>query len=226
MRLTGCSVALALALTLACATPGPRRVEPLRIAELAGRGDPARRASLQLVLDGLEADAAGARERGRGLYERALQVDATNPYAYLALARHESEWGHPRAALGLLTQARTRLDAEQARSPRVAVHLDGLAGAGTRFRRAYSTVPSCIPARRCLLTGQFPATHGMPGMVGGVPLTAPSWGNMLSESREYLVEAPWMMLVPAGAIVLAVVALNLVGDGIAALSRRRARDLA
>ena len=55
----------------------------------------------------------------------------------------------------------------------------------------------------------------------GVPLSAPSWGNMLSESREYLVEAPWMMLVPAGAIVFAVVALNLVGDGLAAASRSR-----
>lgn len=58
----------------------------------------------------------------------------------------------------------------------------------------------------------------------GVPLTAPSWGNMLSESREYLVNAPHMMLVPAGAIVLAVVALNLIGDGIALRSRKRARD--
>ena len=32
-----------------------------------------------------------------------------------------------------------------------------------------------------------------------------------------------MMLVPAGAIVLAVVTLNLIGDGVAAAARRRAR---
>lgn len=57
----------------------------------------------------------------------------------------------------------------------------------------------------------------------GLPLTAASWGNMLSESRQYLVGAPWMMLVPAGAIVLAVVTLNLIGDGVAAAARRRAR---
>jgi peptide/nickel transport system permease protein len=48
----------------------------------------------------------------------------------------------------------------------------------------------------------------------GVPLSAPSWGNMLSDSREYMINAPWMLFVPAGAIVLAVVALNLVGDGL------------
>jgi peptide/nickel transport system permease protein len=58
----------------------------------------------------------------------------------------------------------------------------------------------------------------------GVPLTAPSWGNMLSESRQFLVEAPWMMLGPAAVIVLAVVAFNLIGDGIALRSRLRSRS--
>jgi peptide/nickel transport system permease protein len=57
----------------------------------------------------------------------------------------------------------------------------------------------------------------------GAPLDAPTWGNMLSESRLYMVNAPWMMLVPATAIVVAVITLNLIGDGIAAVSRRRAR---
>lgn len=59
----------------------------------------------------------------------------------------------------------------------------------------------------------------------GAPLSAPSWGNMLADSRQYLFNAPWMMLVPAAAIVFAVVALNLVGDGVATLSRRRARAI-
>jgi peptide/nickel transport system permease protein len=54
----------------------------------------------------------------------------------------------------------------------------------------------------------------------GVPLSAPSWGNILSESRESLVVAPWMMLAPAAAIIFSVVALNLIGDGISAISRR------
>lgn len=57
----------------------------------------------------------------------------------------------------------------------------------------------------------------------GAPLNAPSWGNMLSDSRQYLVNAPWMMFVPAGAIVMAVISLNLIGDGFAELSRKRAR---
>ncbi len=62
-------------------------------------------------------------------------------------------------------------------------NMDSLAGAGTRFSRAYTTCPSCIPARRSLLSGQFPATNGMPGFVGGVewepPATLP---GMLSDA--------------------------------------------
>ena len=57
----------------------------------------------------------------------------------------------------------------------------------------------------------------------GAPLGEPTWGNMLAESRQYLFKAPWMLFVPAGAIVIAVVTANLVGDGIAVASRIRAR---
>ena len=43
-------------------------------------------------------------------------------------------------------------------------NMDSIAGAGTRFSRAYSTCPVCIPARRSFLSGQFPATCGLVGM--------------------------------------------------------------
>ncbi|HAA77996.1 TPA: hypothetical protein DCE37_23090 [Candidatus Latescibacteria bacterium] len=32
--------------------------------------------------------------------------------------------------------------------------MDSIGGGGTRFRRAYTTCPSCVPARRTLLSGQ------------------------------------------------------------------------
>lgn len=47
--------------------------------------------------------------------------------------------------------------------------LDTLAHRGVRFERAMSTCPVCIPARRSLLSGQFPPTHGLVGMVDGIP---------------------------------------------------------
>lgn len=41
--------------------------------------------------------------------------------------------------------------------------LDALAREGTLFRRAYASIPSCIPARYALLTGQEPQTSGVVG---------------------------------------------------------------
>ena len=43
------------------------------------------------------------------------------------------------------------------------------------------------------------------------PPTA-SWGNMISESRTYLSANPWLVLFPSLAMVLFLVALNLIGD--------------
>ncbi|MBI3832576.1 MAG: sulfatase-like hydrolase/transferase [Planctomycetes bacterium] len=42
-------------------------------------------------------------------------------------------------------------------------NLDHLAATGVNFSRAYTTCPSCIAARRSILTGQFGATHGLVG---------------------------------------------------------------
>ncbi|NUQ01247.1 MAG: arylsulfatase [Armatimonadetes bacterium] len=44
--------------------------------------------------------------------------------------------------------------------------LDDLASQGARFPHAYTSVPSCIPARTGLYTGMAPWNHGQLGMVG------------------------------------------------------------
>jgi peptide/nickel transport system permease protein len=48
----------------------------------------------------------------------------------------------------------------------------------------------------------------------GVPPPAPTWGRMLYEGREYYRTAPWLVLVPGVAIVIAVGAFQLVADGL------------
>ena len=53
-------------------------------------------------------------------------------------------------------------------------NMDSIAGAGVRFRKAYTTCPSCVAARRSLLSGQFPATHGIVGYRDGVEWDAPT----------------------------------------------------
>lgn len=46
----------------------------------------------------------------------------------------------------------------------------------------------------------------------GVDPTIPSWGGMLAEGRTYLQTAWWITVVPGMAILLTVLALNLMGD--------------
>jgi len=48
----------------------------------------------------------------------------------------------------------------------------------------------------------------------GTPPPAPSWGNILNESRDFLRVAPWVSLWSGSVIVVVVLAVNLVGDGL------------
>ena len=59
--------------------------------------------------------------------------------------------------------------------------LDRLAAQGVLFRRAYTTVPSCIPARHALMTGQFPQTSGLVGYKKK-KLTAPTLPQLLRDA--------------------------------------------
>lgn len=49
--------------------------------------------------------------------------------------------------------------------------------------------------------------------LGAVPPT-PTWGNIMAEGRQYLVEAPWIISIPGAALMLTVLGLNLLGDGL------------
>lgn|GEM_PF-1375297 len=135
------------ALVLACARPGTARpaatagtakgsveeeappaqgAPPLHLSGLTLDGDPARRASMRFVLEGLDADDAGSADEAANLYERALQVDPSNPYAYLALARQRAEGPEPAHALPYLEKARALFAAQKAETPSVQAHLCGL----------------------------------------------------------------------------------------------------
>ena len=48
----------------------------------------------------------------------------------------------------------------------------------------------------------------------GVPPPAPSWGSMLSDSRNYLGLNPWMGIFPGIAITMTLLAVNLIGDAL------------
>ena len=46
----------------------------------------------------------------------------------------------------------------------------------------------------------------------GVPPAVPSWGKMLSDSRNVMGTAPWMSILPGLSLTIVVLSLNLVGD--------------
>jgi peptide/nickel transport system permease protein len=48
----------------------------------------------------------------------------------------------------------------------------------------------------------------------GVPLPAPEWGAMLSEGRGFIRNYSYMTLFPGLAIMITVLAINLIGDGL------------
>jgi peptide/nickel transport system permease protein len=66
--------------------------------------------------------------------------------------------------------------------------------------------------------GLFVAAHmivaeGALSFLGlGIPPPTPSWGGMIAEGKEVLEEAPHLSLMPAGAMFLTVLSLNLMGD--------------
>lgn len=47
----------------------------------------------------------------------------------------------------------------------------------------------------------------------GVPPPTATWGGMVREGFEHLLDGPWLAVLPSLAILLTVVALNLLGDG-------------
>jgi peptide/nickel transport system permease protein len=49
--------------------------------------------------------------------------------------------------------------------------------------------------------------------LGAQPPT-PSWGAMVSLGRDYLDQAPWIVFAPGGAIFLAVLGFNFLGDAL------------
>lgn len=90
-------------------------------------------------------------------------------------------------------------------------------------------LPNC--AAVMIVQGTFVFAQAVLGEAGlsflgaGTPPYIPSWGNMLGEARAYLATAPWTMLAPGAALMLAVLGLNLLGDGIRDLLDPRLRKL-
>lgn len=48
----------------------------------------------------------------------------------------------------------------------------------------------------------------------GIPPPTPSWGNMIAGAQQYIDQAVWLIFAPGGAILLTVLALQILGDAL------------
>jgi dipeptide transport system permease protein len=92
------------------------------------------------------------------------------------------------------------------------------AGAGPIRLMVKTVLPNCLAPLIVQTTLSFSnaileaAALGFLGM-GAQPPT-PEWGTMLAEAREFILRAWWVVTFPGLAILLTVLAVNLVGDGL------------
>jgi dipeptide transport system permease protein len=93
-----------------------------------------------------------------------------------------------------------------------------LSGA-SHFRLMMVTIlPNCLGPLIVQATLSFSnaileaAALGFLGM-GAQPPT-PEWGTMLASAREFILKAPWVVTFPGLAILITVLAINLIGDGL------------
>jgi peptide/nickel transport system permease protein len=59
----------------------------------------------------------------------------------------------------------------------------------------------------------------------GVQPPLPSWGSMLSQGREYISSAWWLVTFPGLAIIISVLGANLFGDAVRDLMDPRLRGI-
>jgi len=93
-----------------------------------------------------------------------------------------------------------------------------VAGAGPIRLMTRTILPNCLAPLIVQTTLSFSnaildaAALGFLGM-GAQPPT-PEWGTMLAEAREFILRAWWVVTFPGLAILITVLAINLVGDGL------------
>jgi dipeptide transport system permease protein len=93
-----------------------------------------------------------------------------------------------------------------------------VAGAGPIRLMLRTILPNCLAPLIVQATLSFStavldaAALGFLGM-GAQPPT-PEWGTMLAESREFILRAWWVVTLPGLAILITVLAINLIGDGL------------
>ncbi|MBF0567107.1 MAG: ABC transporter permease [Nitrospirae bacterium] len=80
----------------------------------------------------------------------------------------------------------------------------------------YHILPQCLSIGKAMIGikfGSYILTEASLSFLGlGPQPPSPSWGNMISENRAYILTDPWMVIFPGLAIAVTILAFNIVGD--------------
>lgn len=101
-------------------------------------------------------------------------------------------------------------------------------GAGRARLIIYHLLPNIVPPLIVVATLGFSAAVLSAAALSFLGLGAqppdPEWGAMLASGRNYIVRSPWILVFPGMAIVITVLAFNILGDGIRDLLDPRLRQ--
>jgi ABC-type dipeptide/oligopeptide/nickel transport system permease subunit len=91
----------------------------------------------------------------------------------------------------------------------------GMSTFGLLRRHVLPNVASTVMVTSTLLVAQMIVADAALSFLGvGLPPPMPSWGRMLFEGADYYITAPWLLLAPGVAILLAVGGFNMLGEGL------------
>ena len=79
-------------------------------------------------------------------------------------------------------------------------------------------LPNCVPpliVQATYVAASAMLTEALLSFLGaGTPPEIPSWGNMMAEGRIVFPIAPWIVLIPGCTLAVAILAVNVLGDGL------------
>ena len=96
-----------------------------------------------------------------------------------------------------------------------AARLAGVGSLAIIFRHVLPNVLAPIIVQGALrVSGAIITESGLSFLGLGPPPPTPAWGRMIAEGQTFIVMAPHIATIPGIALMLAIVALNLLGDGL------------
>ena len=133
---------------------------------------------------------------GNGLFNAMIAVGVTLSTRFARLAR------------GIVLAEREELYVDGAR-------VGGLSMSTIVFKHILPNIAPPLIVQTSLLFGAVILIEAGLSFLGvGVPVSEPSWGRMLAESRSVLITNPFLSIPPGIAIALTVLAWNVLGDGL------------